>query len=166
MRNVIRVLGLIFLFSGCAQLYFTKPQPQKGITIKSFIDDIQGVYSDSTIDVEIFKNEIIVADEKYLLTTKTLGKNEVLIKYYKDFYFASFKDSSYYSVFMCKFYDNKLAIYMLNPDPQSINSLKKFIDVKTLNEEKKWYVIEPSKKEFDLIFHNEMFDVVNVLEKN
>ena len=165
MKNkLLFVFPFLFFFS-CSQVYFLTPQPLKGTSIKSFMPDVQGEYSDSIIDITILKNEIIIWGERYQMTSKNPVGNEVLVKYYKDFYFASFNDSGYFSVLMGKFYENKLAVYMLNADEYSISNLKRLINVDKLNNEIGGYLIDPSKKEFDEIIDYDFFEVVNVLQK-
>lgn len=165
MRKLQLVFLSLFLFCSCAQVYFANPQPIKGTKIKTFIPDIQGNYFDSLIDISIFKNEIVVAGYHYQITSKNPVENEVLVKYYKDYYFVSFSDSAYFSVFMAKFYDTKLALYMLNADTYSQSKLQRLVNVEKVNEEKNWYLIDPSKKEFDEILDFGLFEVVNVLER-
>lgn len=164
-KGLICLLSCIFL-TGCAQVYFASPQPQKGITVKSFIDDIQGTYSDSLLCVVIEKQELVIEGDRYKLTSGLPAKHELLVKYYNDFYFASFKEADYYVVFMAKFYNNKMAIYLLNADQRSISVLSRFIKVDTLNTEKKSYLVDPTKKEFSSMVENGAFEVMRVLEKN
>ncbi|MFA9390864.1 MAG: hypothetical protein ACERKD_13720 [Prolixibacteraceae bacterium] len=165
MKTILKSFLFVLLISSCAQVYFVDPLPQKGLVIKSFIDEVQGVYGDSLLEVEVLKNELIVGGDRYQLCSKSPGEKEVLVKFYNDFYFANFKDSSFYSVFMGKFYENKLAIYMLNADAHSINRLKKMVTVQTLDSTKQSYLIQPTKKQFDQMVNSELFDVVNVMDK-
>lgn len=165
MKRHLLIFLCCFLLGSCTQVYFLNPQPQKGTIVKSFINEIQGNYTDSILSVEIGKQELIVDGEHYKLTDGLLAENEVLVKYYKDFYFANFKDSLHYTVFMAKFYDQKLAVYMLSPDQRSINVLGRFVKVEPLDREMKTYLIDPSKKEFEALFENGVFEVVNVLMK-
>jgi hypothetical protein len=66
---------------------------------------------------------------------------------------------------MANFYENKLAIYMLNADERSIDILNRFVSVDTLNAKEEHYLINPGKKEFDQLVDNDLFNVVSVLEK-
>lgn len=166
MRKLFMIFVVSLLFTACAQVYFATPQPQKGTTVRSFLDELHGVYSDSNYIVEILKNEMLVSGDRYRLTTKTPLDNEVMIKFYKNFYFASFYDTLHYTVFMGRFYDNKLAVYMLNADSRSIEILNRYVVVDTINAEDNTYFINPSKKEFDQMIDDELFDVVCVLEKS
>ena len=166
MRSVFALVFFVLLLSSCAQIYFSEPQPSKGMVIKSFIDNIQGEYSDSLLKVEVLKNELVIEDEHFKLANKNPQNNEVVVKFYKDFYFASFKDSAYYSVFMCKFYDNKLAVYALPADKRSVQRLKNFGEVVLTDSISGSYLMTVSKKQFDMLMDYEMFNVLNVLKKN
>ena len=164
MRKVFLLLFGVFIMTSCAQVYFVTPQPQKGTVIKSFIDNLQGVYSDSLLTVEVSQKEIVVDGEHFSLVKNEPNEHEVLIRYYNDFYFASFKDSLYYSVFIGKFYEDKLAVYMLNADQRSIDILKRFVTAEQIDANGS-YLINPSKKEFFTLFDSGVFDVVCVMKK-
>lgn len=165
MKNFAYLIIVLLLTSACGQVYFTEPNPQRGVKLKTFPEEIQGTYADSTLQIVITSDSISIFDEKYKLTKNDEGEHEVNVRFYQNKYFASIKDSAYYSVFMGNFYDNKLAVYMLNADDRSINILSHFVKIDTLNAAKEHYLINPSKNEFDAIINNELFDVVGVLEK-
>jgi hypothetical protein len=63
------------------------------------------------------------------------------------------------------FYDDKLAVYMLNPDERSVGILSRFVQVDTIDAGKEHYLISPSKQEFDALVDNGIFDVVGVFKK-
>lgn len=165
MKSVLFIFLSALLLSSCAQLYFSEPQPKKGMTIKSFMDDLQGEYSDSILTVAIDKKEVVVGGEHYQLTSKTPGEGEVLVKFYKNYYFANFRDSVYYAVIMGKFYENKLALFMISPDGRTIGRLQNFGEITALDTINKTYLMNSSKKQFDQLVDYGMFDVINVLEK-
>ena len=165
MKQFLLGVLLLLLISSCATVYFATPQPSKGVVVKSFLKELQGHYADSLLDVVLLKNELMVNGEKYQLVPSIKGKSDVLVKYYKDYYFASFKDTTYYSVFMAKFFDDKLSVYMLNPDARSLEVVKRFVPVQTLDAEDKNYLIDASAKVFDQLIDNDAFDVITVLDK-
>jgi hypothetical protein len=165
MKHFLLGVLLLFIASSCATVYFTTPQPTKGVVVKSFIKEVQGHYVDSLLDIKLLKNEMVVNGEKYQMVSSIKGKNDVLVKYYKDYYFASFKDSIYYSVFMAKFFEDKLSVYMLNPDARSVEFLKRFVTLETLDAGNKEYLIEASSKAFDQLIDNDVFDVITVLKR-
>ncbi len=165
MKRFLFVIASVFLLSACAQVFFTSPQPSRGVAIRSFPDAQLGIYSDSTLNVTLLKNKIIIEGDEYVLTTRNPLENEVLVKFYKNFYFASFLEEGYYQVFMAGFFDEKLAVYMLNADAYSIEVLNKFVAVDTLNTETETYLIDASRRQFDAIIDNELFDVIGVLSR-
>lgn len=156
---------LLVLTTSCGQVYFSSPQPANGKIVKAFDKEIQGLYSDSILDVKVTSDSIRINNQSFKLTSDMPGKDQALVKLYKDFYFVSLSDSIYFTVFMASFYEDKLAIYMLNPDQRSIETLKRVVDVKTLDEGKASYLITPSKKEFNDIIDWELFDLVCILKK-
>ena len=162
----MKLVLIALILSSCGQIYFKEPMPQKGTTVKSFVDEIQGIYQDSLLKVEIYKKSLVISGEKFELTKKIPGNGEVLVKYYRDFYFASFADSSYFQVYMVKFYDdNKLALYMLNADESSRKRIARFTKVETIDDSKQAYLLEPTKKEFSELVDYGMFEVFGILEK-
>lgn len=162
-RSLLYILVLILL--ACEQVYFATPQPLKGTKIKSFISEIQGSYADSTLDVTVLKDALVIAHDTFVLTTQTPIEGQVSVRFHKNFYFISIPDSVFFSVYMANIYDNKLAVFMLNADERSINILNRIVSVDTLNAEKNHFLINPSKKEFDMLIDYDMFNVVSVLEK-
>ncbi len=158
-------LLLLVLTTSCAQVYFSLPQPANGKIVKAFDKEIQGFYADSILDVKVSSDSIWINNQSFKLTSEMPGKDQALVKFYKDFYFVSLCDSIYFTVFMASFYEDKLAIYMLNPDQRSIENLKRVVDVKTLDDGKVSYLIAPSKKEFNDIIDWELFDLVCILKK-
>ncbi|MCF8363108.1 MAG: hypothetical protein K9G70_10850 [Prolixibacteraceae bacterium] len=165
MKHIFISLVFLALATACGQVYFNEPNPQRGVRVKSFSDELKGVYSDSTFQIKIDEDSINVMGDPYKITKKNAADDEVTIRYYKNSYFVSFKDSVYYSVFMARFYDDKLAVYMLNPDERSVEVLSRFVHVDTLDAKKEHYLISPSKKEFDALIDNQVFDVLGVFEK-
>jgi len=163
--KVLKISLLTFLLSSCAQVFFAEPQPQKGIVIKNFMQDVVGIYADTTLEVEVFKTGLKIADENYTLSPKSPLKSEVYVKFYRGFYFANFLDSIHYSVYMAKFYDDKLALYMLNADKMSIEKIQKITAVSVLDSANQTYLVNPTKKEFDTLLDYENFDVIGVLTK-
>lgn len=164
MRSLLYGL-LIFITTSCAKVYFVSPHPINGKTIKSIPKDMIGEYSDSTLDVKVFKDSIIVNSDKFLLTTESPDTNQVLIKNYRDFYFATFKEKAYYDVYMASFYEDKLALYMINGDERSINTLKRVVKVDTIDIKEEAYIINPSKNEFNDILEWELFELISILKK-
>lgn len=164
MKKTVYVLMVLFI-SACGQVYFSEPNPQHGIRIKSMSEELQGIYTDSAFQIRIGEDWINVMGEPYNITKKNITDDQVAIRYYKNSYFVSFKDSIYYSVFMGRFYDDKLAVYMLNPDEQSVSILSRFVPIDTIDAGKEHYLISPSKQEFDALVDNEVFDVFGVFEK-
>lgn len=165
MKHIVLYLSVFVMFA-CEQVYFATPQPMKGTKIKSFISEVQGSYADSTLDITVLKDALVIAHDTFELTTQTPVDGQVSVRFYKNYYFASIPDSNFFSVYMANFYDNKLAIYMLNADARSIEILNRFVLVDTLNAKEGHYLINPSKKEFDLLVDYDLFNVVSVLEKN
>lgn len=151
--------------SSCAKVYFVSPHPISGKTIKFIPKEIIGEYSDSTLDVKVFKDSLIINSDKFILTTLSPDTNQVLVKYYRDFYFATFKEKNLFDVYMASFYEDKLALYMINGDERSINTLKRVVDVDTIDIKEEVYLINPTKKEFNDILEWELFELISILKK-
>jgi hypothetical protein len=153
------------LFNRCASVSFTSPQPHNGVVVKSFREDVQGVYSDEKIQLELMQNILNVDGIPFRLVSEIEDENELLVKYYKDFYFASFKDSLNFIVFKAKIYDDKLALYMVNGDAYTVELLNEMFEEKMSTEENNQFVLDLSRKEFDQLIENGMFDLIGVLTR-
>ncbi len=156
---------LLIALTSCAKVYFKTPQPLNGKLVKTFSKDVIGEYADSTLDVVVLKDSIKINGEFYSLSSEIIDSTQVIVKFYKDFYFATFKESKYYDVYMANFYEDKLALYMLNGDSRSISYLSRIVDVDTLNAEDEQYIINPTKREFNDIVDWELFELISVLKK-
>ncbi|HPR59704.1 MAG TPA: hypothetical protein PLF35_02090, partial [Prolixibacteraceae bacterium] len=64
MKRIVLFLSVLVLLS-CEQVYFATPQPLKGTKIKSFISEIQGSYADSTLDVTVLKDALVIAHDTF-----------------------------------------------------------------------------------------------------
>lgn len=156
---------LLLLFAGCSQVYFAAPQPKKGVVIKSFMGNVQGVYADSLIEVEVRNDMVLIAGTSFKLVSKSPADNELLVRFYNNAYFASLKDSLWYTVMMVKFEHEKMAIYMPGADALSVARLQRHVHVDTLDAVRRYYLIDPGSKEFDQLLANEVFEVSAVLKK-
>lgn len=156
---------LLIVLTSCEKVYFKTPQPANGKLVKAFSKDLIGEYADSTLDVAVFKDSIKVNGEYFGLSSEIIDSSQVIVKYYKDFYFATFKEGQCYDVYMANFYEDKLALYMLNGDSRSVSNLSRIVDVDTLNAEDKQYIINPTKREFNDIVDWELFELISVLKK-
>jgi hypothetical protein len=165
---MIRKFGgllMVLLLSACSQVYFATPQPQKGFVVKSFIESIQGVYADSLIEVEILKNEVLISGYRFRLTNQDPCEDEVLVRFYNDAYFASLRDSLWFTVFMVRFDQDKMAIYMPGADAHSVSRMKHHVEVETIDSIKGFYLIDPTIKEFEKLMENEAFELAKLLLK-
>jgi hypothetical protein len=156
---------MLLALTSCGKVYFKTPQPVNGKVIKTFSKDLIGEYADSSIYVAILKDSVKVNNEVFGLSSETIDTTKVIVKYYKGFYFATFKENQYFDVYMASFYEDKLALYMLNGDSRSVNNLSRIVDVDTLSAEDEQYIINPTKREFNDIVDWEMFELISVLKK-
>ncbi|MBN2807534.1 MAG: hypothetical protein JXR22_12825 [Prolixibacteraceae bacterium] len=156
---------LVLFLTACSQVYFATPQPRKGFVVKSFLENIQGVYADTLIEVEIMKNEVLISGNRFRLTNQDPCEDEVLVRFYNDAYFASLKDSLWYIVFMVRFDEQNMAVYIPGSDALSVSRLKRHLDVETIDSTRGFYLIDPSVKEFEQLINSGVFEVVSLLQK-
>lgn len=165
MRIILYSLILLLYTAACSQVYFASPQPDKGVVIKTFMQQVQGVYADSLIEVEVMKDKVFIAGTPFKLVSKSPGENEVLVRFYNNAYFASMKDSLWYTVMMVRFEEEKMAVYLPGADAISVARLKRLVAVDTLDAARRYYLIDPNTKEFDKLLSYEIFEVAALLQK-
>jgi hypothetical protein len=159
------VLPTLLLMAGCINVKFATPQPDKGRTLKKIPKIFTGTYADTTFTLTLSPDTLYFEKQALVITRTNPDENEVQLRFYSPYYFAVFKDSVYYNIFMANFYDNKLAIYMINSDKRTIALLNRVVKVDTINSEKGWYLIDPSLCEFDEILEWDIWEPAAVLTK-
>jgi len=162
---LVAVSILLLVLTGCARIYFARPQPTKGMVLRRFPKEITGIYSDSVLFHRLRPDSLYLWETGFRLSTKDPGKGEVQIRFASPYYFVNFRDSLAFPVFMAWAYDNKLAVYMLCGDARSRTVISRAAKIDTLSREKQIYRIDPTPDEFDGLLEWDAWDVVGVLEK-
>jgi hypothetical protein len=158
-------LGLLLL-TACSQVYFPAPQPEKGKPMASFPKIMQGTYSNESLSVEIKGDAVLINGIPFPMTRELPSKGQVQIRFSNNLYFANFSDSVYYSVIMAQFYEDKLALFMLNPDKQSVSILQRFVPTKEITlHGKKSVLVAPVKNDFYTLVDNDLWEAICVLKK-
>lgn len=165
--KLIFFLIVILLFSACSRVVFNTPQPEKGRPLASVPKFYIGQYENENLQIELKKEAIVVNGLSFTLTKSLPVDNQVQLRFYNNLYFINVGDSTGYSVFMAQFpEEDKLAIYMLNPDSRSLSRIRKYATVETL-QSGSWekHFIQLPKQGFPGLVDQELFDVVGVLTK-
>jgi hypothetical protein len=158
------VIFLFVVLTGCDRVVFDEPQPVKGRVLSTIPKMYLGVYQSSNLHLELKKDAIVVNGLSFALSRELPTEGTTQLRFYDNLYFANVGDSTGYSVFMAQFFDDKLAVYMLNPDGRSLSRIKRVAQVSTLETSKpKRHKILLSKNNFFELVDSEMFDVVSVL---
>ncbi len=169
MRSMKTFYAIVFFFlillGGCDRVVFIEPQPVKGRIMGSMPKMYQGVYESPNLHLELKKESIVLNGLSFVLSKELPREGTIQLRFYDNQYFVNIGDSTGYSVFMARFTDDKLAVYMLNPDARSLERIKRVAEVETVkNTVNNLHYINLPKKNFFELIDSEMFDVISVLQ--
>ncbi len=159
------ILLIIFLLAGCSSVRFASPQPEKGRALKKIPKSFRGTYADSIFTLKLSADTLFFEKQAFPITRDDPVDKQVQLRFYNPNYFAVFKDSLWYDIFMVNFYENKMAIYTLNSEQRTLNLLKRIVKVDTIDGETDQYMIDPSHREFDEILEWDLWKPAAVLTK-
>lgn len=170
MRTPLHILILFVIvsfMSSCDSIYFAQPQPIKGKTINQIPQDKLGHYQGEYYDLELSPTSIISEPFMFELTEGVPSENQVLLKSQGDLFYANIADSSMYHLILGKFYEDKLALYMLEANERTINILKKYVTIEEFKQREGniSYLINPSKKELSELIEMDLFSVIDICTK-
>jgi len=176
MKNEIFLILGFFLIAACSTIRFGNPQPGETRELNKIPSKLIGNYLDADGDT-LFVNKksfIFKNDEE-----KKLSGDRVFLKKYKDFYVLSVKevlhgnkktDLEGWDVILVKLSeDNSLVCYSINTSTDekeqvALTKLKDIIFVEKQyhenNKDRAYFVINPSKKQFEEIINSNIFSVV------
>lgn len=161
---------LVFLgtINSCNTVYFAQPQPIKGKAITQISKDKLGHYKGEYYDLNIEASTITCApNNSFTLTDEVASVDHILLKSQGDLYYANIFDSTAYILILGKFYEDKLALYMLDDDDRTINLLKRIVTVEEFqNRVKRSSIkIDPTKKELSELIDMDLFSVIDICKK-
>jgi len=158
------VFFMLLLSYGCDRVVFNEPQPVNGRILGSIPKMYQGVYESTNLHLELKKESIVVNGLSFVLSKELPQEGTIQLRFYDNFYFINVGDSLAYSVFMAQFIDDKLAVYMLNPDARSLERIKRIAAVETKQQiEQSLHRVTVPKNGFFKLVDQEVFDVLGVL---
>jgi hypothetical protein len=163
---IVLVLAVLFAMA-CQPIHFTQSQPVKGKIITKFSPQQQGSYKSGERTVYLTADSILTGYFNLKLTAVEPGKNEAQVKIQNDVYFVNISESGQYTVVLAKFFDDKLALYMLNSDSRTLGMIERFTTVerKTTANGKPYFMLNPSRKEMNTLVDYDIFEVVEVYQK-
>ena len=170
MKQLFLILSVALLFlSSCKSVKFEIPQPKETDALIEFPDNLIGTYQNNNKEKLVISKKTITygnKDSKIIYISKTLLPDETVLKKCGDYYVLSLKYENYWELILFKTIDKDLKVYYIDLDKNEeniINNLKEITIVKEIrnNEEKiDYYLINPSKKEFDILLKKEIFSKI------
>ncbi len=173
---------ILLLLTSCTAILFKTSQPKDGANLKEFPAKICGKYAHVEKDsetIEIKSNYI-----EYITTKKNLNdlssnskmyiSDSLQLKQLKDYYIVSIKDkeTGAWMVTLLKLNNAYLEIYYIDFDDKEAKAtakkLKKIIAVKEFkkeNNEVKYYLIDPSKAELEMMIDKGFFKKAEGVKK-
>lgn len=166
LKAITSILAILFV-AACQPIHFSQTQPTKGKVITKFSSQQQGIYNADGQTIRITSDSILTGYFNLKLTATEPSKNEAQVKVQNDVYFVNIADAGLYNLVLAKFYDDKLAIFMLNSDSRTIGLIERFATVerKTTIDGKPYFLLNPSRKEMNTLVDYDIFEVVEVFQK-
>lgn len=175
--------------TSCNDFYFKDPQPLHGKELKTIPDELIGTYMEKKADTVQHVNEdpLLITRNSYNLKTSepgaqdmklsgTLEKGKVVLKKLDDYYVLSQKVAnplnssrdSVWEVYVMKYNNNELLLYNMSSEERApmIDSVKQITRVKEEQDGNgKYYLINPSKKQFKKLIEEDMFKKIGEFKK-
>jgi len=163
--------AVLLMLSSCTVVMFEVSQPKDVEELKEFPNNLIGVFLDKKNDtVRITKNSLIYTEKKAKVS-KSLDSGEIVLKKYNDYYILNLKTENVWEVIPLKCTDKAIFVSYINLGEKAdttINKIREVMKVKEiLNKEGKidYYLVNPTKKEFDVLIKKDIFTIANELKR-
>ncbi len=166
MKNILFIMiAIILMLSSCITVKFEDAQPKDTPELKEFPESMLGVYFDNNKDTLTITNfSFKYGSKKSLLyQNKTLSPDESVLKKFNDYYVLSLKDDDNWEVVVFKCIEKDLSVFYINLDKnreRTLSKIKAIMPVKEIkgnNGKIDYYLINPSKKDFQTLLDKEIF---------
>lgn len=188
-RYLFFCIAALMILTSCNDFYFKNPQPLHGKELKHIPDELIGTYLEKDNDNNPSENKeplIITRNSYHLKTTDpavndmkisgTLASGKVVLKRLDDHYVLSQKvknplnsdRDSVWEVYVLEYRNDVLTLYNLASEQREpkVDSVKKITNVKEQNENnEKYYLINPSNKQFKKLLINNLYKKVGEFKK-
>ena len=182
-------IAALMILTSCNDFYFKNPQPLRGKELKQIPETLIGTYieKDNGGKDSAKKEPLIITRNSYNLKSSdptvqdmklsgTLAPGKVVLKRLDDHYVLSQKvenplnssNDSVWEVYVLEYRNDVLSVYNLASEERDlkIDSIKEITPVKEQKEgDKKYYLINPSNKQFKKLLINNLYKKVGEFEK-
>lgn len=188
-KLLLYLIAVFMLFSSCNDFYFKSPQPQHGKKLSAIPDELIGTYMEKKSDQNNnpSKHPLIITRNSYRWEDSdsvgnkekisgTLTSGKVVLKKLEDYYVLSQKvenpintaHDSVWEVYVLEYQNNQLLLYNLTSEERmpKVDSVKHITPVIEEKEgDSKFYLINPSRKQFKKLLDNDLFKKTGEFEK-
>lgn len=187
--NILFCIAAFMILTSCNDFYFKNPQPLHGKELKQIPDELIGTYleknngnseSDKKESLTITRNSYNLKSSdpsvQEMKLSGTLAHGKVVLKRLDDHYVLSQKvvnplnsaRDSVWEVYILEYTNNLLTFYNLASEERDlkVDSVKQITPVKKQQEgDEKYYLINPSNKQFKKLLINNLYKKVGEFEK-
>jgi hypothetical protein len=188
--NLLLCIAAFLILTSCNDFYFKNPQPLHGKALKAIPKELIGSYleiKDSGTGNNHHRDALVITENSYDLKVSddtmgekkmsgTLASGKVVLKKMDDFYVLSQKvenplnssRDSVWEAYILEYKNNVLTLYNLASEERNlkVDSVKRITSVKEQQEgDKKYYLINPSNKQFKKLLLNNLYTKVGRFEK-
>lgn len=186
-RYLLFCIAAFMILTSCNDFYFKNPQPLHGKELKQIPNELIGTYMEKDRDSSAKKEPLIITRNSYNLKSSdpsdnnmkiagTIAHNKVVLKRLDDHYVLSQKVAnplnssldSVWEVYILEYKNDRLTLYNLASEERQpkIDSVKEITPVKEHKEgNEKYYLINPSNKQFKKLLINNLYKKVGEFEK-
>lgn len=186
-RYLLFCIAAFMILTSCNDFYFKNPQPLHGKELKQIPDELIGTYMEKDRDSNAKKEPLIITKNSYNLKSSdpsvnemkisgTLASGKVVLKRLDDHYVLSQKVAnplnsgrdSVWEVYVLEYRNDVLTLYNLASEERElkVDSVKEITPVKEHKEgNEKYYLINPSNKQFKKLLINNLYKKVGEFEK-
>lgn len=188
-RYLFFCIVALMIFTSCNDFYFKNPQPLHGKELKQIPEELVGTYLEKGKDNTdtAIKEPLIITRNSYNLKSSdpsvndmkisgTLAHGKVVLKRLDDHYVLNQKvenplnssQDSVWEVYILEYRNDLLTIYNLASEERQpkIDSVKEITPVKEQKQgTEKYYLINPSNKQFKKLLINNLYKEVGQFEK-
>lgn len=188
-KNILYLIAVMMIMTSCNDFYFKNPQPQRGKELKAIPDELIGTFMEKKSDQNNnpSKDPLIITRNSYLWEDSdskgnkekisgTLSSGKVVLKKLDNYYVLSQKvenpintaNDSVWEVYVLEYQNNQLLLYNLSSEERrpKVDSVKHITPVIEEKEgDSKYYLINPSRKQFKKLLDNDLFKKTGEFEK-
>jgi hypothetical protein len=175
MKQVLCIFAaLVIILPSCTTVKFKNAQPNHALALNEFPKDLLGIYFNNEKDTLTISNnsfEYGNATTSLVHVKGSLSTGEAVLKMVDSFYILSMKDENIWQVIAFKKKGDEIEIYNINIEDANqavMKKIKAILPVKEVKDKEgsvDYYLIDPSKNEFETLIIKKIFSKRGAFKK-